>query len=195
VGPKDILMIIEDEITSNTNIFDEQSLEVLKNFSKQAPKANYLGQIDKIEVFYHGAKGDMSASLKALADRSDRLLGEVCRASGKPVITGQVNDDYRVSGVPLALDKAEVKIYITVTTTAGVGDKGVFASQMKSVIGEVMDYKVHTEEGDEIDAMFGYRSIAARIVESPVIIGTTTTLLKVIAKKAVDIYRGSPQKA
>lgn len=68
--------------------------------------------------------------------------------------------------------------------------KGVFANQMKSVFGEVLDYDMTTEDGEVIDAVFGRRSIAARIVLSPDIIGTSTTLLKVIAKKAVQIFKG-----
>lgn len=53
-----------------------------------------------------------------------------------------------------------------------------------------MSTSMHTESGEKIDAVFGYRSIAARIVTSSVLMGTTATLLKVISKKAVDIYRG-----
>lgn len=59
---------------------------------------------------------------------------------------------------------------------------------MKSVIGKVMDEPIIAEDGTEIDAEFGRRSIAARIVNSPDIIGTTTTLLEVIGKKALEIY-------
>lgn len=188
VHPKDVLLIIEDEITAGSKAFDEASLNVLRKLSNQAPRANYLGVIDKIEVFYHGDKSDMSASLKALADKSDKLMVETCKASNKPVIDGGVNDDYRVGGVPLALDKAEIKIYITITTGAGVGDKVIFASQAKSVIGEVMDYSMTTETGETIGAVFGSRSIYARIINSPFIIGTTTSLLKVIGNKAVELY-------
>lgn len=189
VGPKSSLMIIVDEITSSSAAFDQKSLEVLQKLSNQSPKANYLGIIDKIEVLYHGDKKDMSSSLKLLTDRSDRVLGESCRSTGKPIVTGQVNDDYRVAGVPLTLDKCEIKIYITINTRSSSGDKLIFANQMKSVIGEVMDYDVHTEDGAKIDAMFGFRSVAARIVESPIIIGTTTTLLKKFAEIAVKMYR------
>lgn len=190
VGPKDVLMVIEDEITSSVANFDEESLALLSNLSKQAPKAKYHGTIDKIEVLYHGNKEDMSASLLQLVEKTDKSLADMCKSSGKPVITGQVNDDYRVAGVPLALDKAEIKIYLTISTHAGVGDKAVFANQLKSVIGEVMNYDMHTESGDRIDAVFSNRAIAARIVNSPYIIGTTTTLLNAIGKMAVKAYRG-----
>lgn len=59
---------------------------------------------------------------------------------------------------------------------------------MKSVNSEVMDYQLFTESGDEIDATFGCRSIAARNVMSPYILGTTITLLKKFAQKASALY-------
>jgi ASC-1-like (ASCH) protein len=132
----------------------------------------------------------MSPSLRALTDKSDKLISSICKSTGTPVITGEVNDEYRVSGSRLGLDKAEIKLYITIATDVGVGDKLVFANQMKSVVGEVMDYDVHTESGERIDAIFGFRSIMARVVNSPFIIGTTTTLLRKVAEKAVKVYKG-----
>ena len=48
-----------------------------------------------------------------------------------------------------------------------------------------------TENGDVIDVVFGQKSIVNRIVNSPAMMGTTNTLLKVIAKKAVSLYKGS----
>lgn len=189
VGPKDILMIIEDEITASGQ-FNEASLKTLKKLSNQAPKAGYEGTIDKIEVLYNGDKADMTPSLKKLADRSDKVIIDNCKSTGKPVFNGAVTEDYRISGVPLTIDKAEIKIYLTIETKSAVGDKSVFANQMKSVIGEVMNYKMTTEDGEEIDAVFGYRSILNRVVNSPFILGTSITLLKLIGKNAVKIYRG-----
>ncbi len=46
------------------------------------------------------------------------------------------------------------------------------------------------DKGEEIDATFGYRSVANRGVMSPSIIGTTITLLDKVGKMAVDIYEG-----
>lgn len=120
--PKDILMIIEDEITAGSDAFDEESLAVLASLGKAAPKAGYLGTLDHIEVFYHGSLEDMSASLRSLADRSDRKKSSQSKAVGKPSITGSVNSDYRVGGTPLALNKAEIRFYITVETGTGAGD-------------------------------------------------------------------------
>jgi hypothetical protein len=66
----------------------------------------------------------------------------------------------------------------------------VFANQMKTIFGEVYNQKIVSESNVEIDAIFGYRSISARIVNSPILIGTTTTLLNVIGSHACDLYFG-----
>ena len=49
---------------------------------------------------------------------------------------------------------------------------------------------MHTETGEKIDAVFGFRSISNRIVNSPIIQGTTISLLKTIGTNATDLYRG-----
>lgn len=188
--PTDILFVIEDAITNDTGLFDEETLATLQRLSNKAPKAKVRGVIDRMEVYYHGNKEDMSPTLRSLANQSDKDFAESAKAIGKPVITGKVTEEYRVAGVPLALDTAEIKVYITIETNMGVGDKLVFANQMKSVVGEVLDYDMKTETGEPIDAVFGRRSIAARIVLSPDIIGTSTTLLKVIATKAISLFKG-----
>jgi hypothetical protein len=60
---------------------------------------------------------------------------------------------------------------------------------MKTVISGIVEEPYRTENGTEIEAIFGAKSIEDRIVNSPYIIGTTTTLLKLIAKKAIEIYK------
>lgn len=121
LNPKDLLLLVEDEITSNKN-FNEESISILKKYGNYAPMSKYFALVDKIEVFYHGSKEDMSASLKAIADKSDKVLYENCKAKNIKPITGQVDGEYRVSGTPLNLDQAEIKIYLTISTNAGVGD-------------------------------------------------------------------------
>jgi hypothetical protein len=191
VRPDDILFYIEDESTGNSDVFSDETIDVLRRISSLAPRAKMEGIVDRIEVYYHGDKDDMSPTLKQLANYSDKILRDKCISKGDPVMTGQVDQDYSVSGKHLLVDTLEIRIYITRQTKAAIGDKGVFANQMKTVFGEVIDYPMHTQNGEEIDAVFGFRSISARVVLSPLIIGTTTTLLKQVAKKAIDIYEGN----
>ena len=188
VKADDNLMIIEDEISSGYN-FDQKALEILQNLAQQTPSAEYSGTVENIEVYYNGDLEDMSSSLRDLTLASDKRLAYARKSSNKQVITGKVNDEYRVDGVPLMLDTLEIKIYITVDNPMGVGDKGIFGNQMKSVVGEVMNYDVKTEAGEPIDAIFGFKSIYNRIVLSPVLMGTSATLMNVIAKKAINLYK------
>jgi hypothetical protein len=67
------------------------------------------------------------------------------------------------------------------------GDKVVYSSQLKSIV-TVSESDITTEDGQAIDALYGAKSVSARIVVSAFINGTTTTLLKEIQKQAVDIY-------
>lgn len=189
VEPEDILCIIEDAVTANSGLFDEASLDTLRVMSGQTPQAKTKGIIERIEVFYHGDKEDMSESLRAIANASDRDMARRNKAAGKKAFTGSVDEGFRVDGDPLQLDTAAIKIYITADVPAGVGDKGVFCNQMKTVFSEVLSGEMKTESGKVIDAVFGQKSIADRIVNSPEIIGTTATLLDVIGKKALAAYR------
>jgi len=188
VEPKDILMIIEDSITASNTQFSDDSLSTLKRLSNVAPRAGTLAKVEKIEVRYHGDKRDMSASIKKLADKSDADMAATAKASNQPVINGRVTEEYRVGGTPLELDKAEIRIYLTITSSTGVGDKVVFGHQMKSTIAEVQPGKIHTELGEEIDGTFSYRSVAARGVLSPAIISSTISLLAAGTKIAVECY-------
>jgi hypothetical protein len=191
VKAEDILCTIADEITSNANLLDEESLNTLRLLGNQTPTAKIQGTIERVEVFYRGDKEDMSDSLRAVANASDKEMGRRYKSQGKPGFTGEVTEDLRIDGEPLAMDTAAIRFYITSDVPAGVGDKGVFFNQMKTVFSEVLPHELRTESGQVIDAVFGQKSIDDRIVTSPAVIGTTNTLLRVAAKRAISIYKGN----
>lgn len=187
---EDILCIIEDSVTANPGLFDEKSIETLRLVGAQTPQAKVKGEIERIEVYYHGDKADMSESLRMVANASDLAISRRNKSIGKKAFTGSVDDNYRIDGEPLMLDSLCIKFYISSDIPSGKGDKGVFGNQMKTVFGDNYRDKVLTESGIEVDAIFSYSSILNRIVNSPVLIGTTNTLLSLIGKKAAAIYKG-----
>ena len=189
VGSENILCIIEEAVTANSQLFDKDSLDTLRMLGAQVPLAKTAGIVEKIEVLYHGDKEDMSESLRQLADESDRKLAKLNRSTGKKVYTGSVGEGFRISGTPLDLDTAAIRFYITSPASAGVGDKGVFANQNKTVFGKVLTHDILTEDGEIVDATFSWKSILDRIVSSPPVIGTTTSLLVEIGKQAVALYK------
>jgi len=187
----DILCTIEDAVTADNELFDENSLDTLRLLGSQTPRAKYEGIVERVEVFYNGDLEDMSESIRAVAVNADKGRAKVARGLNKTVLSGQVDSSLRIGGNPLNVDSMAVRVYITMQVGTGVGDKGVFANQLKTIFGRVMSGENRTESGEDLDAIFGYTSINARIVLSPDLIGTTTTLLKVIAKQAVKVYKGS----
>lgn len=187
--PEDILCIIEDPVTANAGVFDDETINTLQMLSAHTPQAKYKGKVERIVAYYYGDKEDMSDSLRSAANLSDRELANRNKSTGKKAFTGRVDDSFRVEGDPIPLDSMAIQIYITADVPAGTGDKGVFANQMKTVFGDVFEKDIISETGVKIDAIFGAKSIGDRIVLSPFIMGTTTTLLKVISQKAVAAYK------
>lgn len=188
VNIETILCMIEDSVTADNQLFDEESMDVLKTMSTNAPAAKAVGKVERIEVFYHGDMEDMSESLQSIAKASDKVRVKRLKALGKKPTTGQVDGNVRIDKDPLDVDSMVIKVYITGEVTAGVGDKFVFANQMKSVCSGVMTGTNETESGVELDALFSYISINNRIVLSPEVIGTTTSLLKVMSKNVAKAY-------
>jgi len=186
-----ILCMIEDAVTASSGVLDESTIDTLRVLTAQAPQAKILGTVERVEVFYHGEKEDMSPTLRALATESDHKLTARLRSQGKKVFNGSVDENFRVENDALQLDSAAINIYISTEVAAGVGDKGVFGNQLKTVFGRVFSENVRTETGTPIDSIFGAISVDNRIVMSPYLIGTTATLLNVIAKKAVEMYDAS----
>lgn len=188
VSSEDILCIIEDAVTSRADLFDAESLDTLKNLSNLAPQAKTRGVIERIEVYYHGDKEDMSPSLLAIANAGDKELAERFKSVGRRVMTGSVDEAFRVEGEPLQLDQMCIRIYITSEMSMGEGDKGVYANQGKSVVGKKMSGSYRTESGQELDSVFGAISFENRIVHSPYIIGMSNVLLELHGQEAVDAY-------
>lgn len=185
-----ILCTIEDAVTAENKLFDETSLDTLRLVAANTPRAKYKGRVEKIDVFYHGEVDDMSPSLQDIAMTADRRRKRTARDLNQSPVLGKVDGSMRLQGQQLPGDTMVIRVYITVRVPAGVGDKGVFASQLKTIFGRVMSGVNKTESGEDLDAIFSYQSIANRIVRSTEIIGVSNTILKHITKEAVRLYRG-----
>jgi hypothetical protein len=189
VEVESILCTIENPSAGNSTLFDEEALATLKLLSSAVPKAKAKGIIERIEVIYTGDVEDMSPTLQALVEQSDKDIYRLYRQLGKPAVTGQVDVGHRVEGREMGIDEVAIRYYITSLVDLNSGDKVVFASQMKSVIGDIMAGENTSEDGQPLDATFSYQSIANRIVNSPELIGTVNTLCLEIGRQALLAYK------
>lgn len=189
VEPESMLCIIEDALSARNQFLDADTIDTLRVLGAQTPQAKVKGRVERIEVYYNGDLEDMSDSLRTLAVGSDKKIAARNTAIGRKAYTGSVTDEFRIGTDPLLMDTACIRVYLSTRVSAGVGDKGVFGNQLKTVFGRVFNGPVKSESGVELDAIFGAKSLANRIVMSPYLIGTTTTLLILAGKRVVKAYR------
>jgi len=182
VGSTDPLLSIVDAELSNISGLDNKALDILQNLKKLSPKAGYDGVISKVVVRYNCEFADLSPSIKKLAKASDL---ETMESSGS---TGKVTSGYNINGVPLLDGEVEIKYYVRVSDSMGIGDKAVLGNQLKFTVGDVFDDEVITLDGTKVDCLFSTMSIEARIVNSPGLLGTSAKLLEIVTDNAVDMY-------
>jgi hypothetical protein len=184
----DVLCLIQDEITSGLDLYDEADIDSLKALGSQAPKAKYDGVVERIEVFYRGDKEDMSDNIRKIVNQGDRELATRRKSMNKTVVTGEVDEGFKVKGNSIPLDSIAIRIYITGPEPAGVGDKIVLVNQLKSIIGKVIKEPMQAQDGTKILGRFSYTSSQRRIVTSPDKVGTTVAILMRGAELAVAAY-------
>ena len=187
VEPNTVLFTVVDENTDYSNL-SESTIEMLQNLASLSPKAKVYGVIDRYEVKYNGDVSDMSPSIRRLVNRLDKLAHEETKGTEYEITSNRVTSEYRSEGKNLNVNTLELKVFIRIDVAAAVGDKGVFANQMKSIVSDVYTSTVTTESGTRVDAMFSYKGILNRIVNSPILIGTTSRLIKHVSKKAAEVY-------
>lgn len=187
VNPETILFTLLDENTDYNNL-SQSSIEMLQSLAALAPKSKYKGVIDRYEVKYNGEVTDMSSSLRKLVTKLDRQIYEETKGTFREVKSNRVNAEYRSEGKNLLVDTLELKVFIRVNLSMGIGDKCVLASQMKSICSHVFSENINTVSGDRIDVMFSYEGLLKRIVSSPVLMGTTNRLVRHVNKQITDLY-------
>ena len=186
-----ILCTIEDPELANNPLFDDAALDTLRRVESKSPRAKVVGKVSKIEVFYHGDFEDMSESLQAIAKRSDKERKEIADARGEPAFTGEVDFSFRIKGEPIDPDNVAIRIYIDHDVAAGLGDKGVVANQMKTIISGVFKGENTLQTGEPLHLKFANTSVEERMVLSPKQIATTNMLMYALSKHVANVYRGN----
>lgn len=175
IEPNDILFTLVDGNTDYSNLSDS-SIELLKNVAALSPKAKMKGKIFKYEIKYNGEYADMSPSVRKLVTALDKDIADRTLNSEEPVVNNSATSEYRSEGKNLMANTLELRVFIETNVSLAVGDKGVVAGQMKSVVSDVFQSNVATESGTPVDIMFSYRSVLNRTVLSPIVAATTTRL-------------------
>ncbi len=185
ITPNDYLITMSDsDMSQHKGKFDAETIAILERLSQQTKKAGYTGKVSDIRVMYNCEIDTISESLREIVLESDKRLKQ---STG---YTGRVDSSYSINGNPLLPNWIEIKFYIDVVETMGIGDKAVLGNQLKATVGDVLNYTLISEDGTEIDTKFSTTSTEARIVESAVEMGTTASLLDIITRKMCELHKG-----
>lgn len=183
-----ILCTILDGSITDSYTLDDDANETLKRLSANSPRMGEHGKVVKIDVFYRMDPEEASRDVAEIIRQGDLARRKVARQRNERVTTGLIESDITIGGKKLFPGNIAVTFYVEHDTGMAGGDKAVIANQMKTVVAATISGINRTEHGEDIDAFFGYASISNRIVDSPILIGMTTTLLKHISKRALQAY-------
>lgn len=195
------LVKVGDEVEHSTVLgtISEQEIDKLGSATEQAlaklanksPKAKYKGTVTKVEVLYFGDPKDMTPSLRKIAKQGDAERAERASELGRPAATtGQLKRPIFAGSTKITDNMMAIHVYVDYDLSAGTGDKVVVGNQLKSVCGRLMEGSNRSEDGREIDILFGGDAIFARIVLSPIIMGVMNTTLEAASARMADIYFG-----
>lgn len=184
------LCIIEEETTANIEGADPEFIKTLMNLGRNAPKARHMGVVEKIEIRYRGEKEDMNSTLQELAEYHDRAMIKHRTGLGLSKLNNQIKEAFRYGKTVVDNNHMVIIVKITEDVGAGTGDKGVLGNQMKFTIGKVAVSDITAEDGTDVDMIFGINPMNNRMVGHVTKIGTTNTLLEVIPRIALRMYRG-----
>lgn len=181
------LCLIEGAVSSNNGMLDADAVDTLRDLGSDVPTSRMVGTVDRVEIYYRGEIDDMSDTLATYVKQSDKRIKKRAMAIGGGNTSGQAPDDFRIDNEPLLTDTACIRFYMTGDVATGIGDKGVFANQLKTVFGNVFE-DITTEDGVVLDAVFGQKSESDRIVSNAAIVGSTNTLAILCGQETVKAY-------
>lgn len=183
------LFQIKDAFTAE---MDKDDLaRALSRFSTHVLKADIVGVVSRVEVYYNGDIMEMSDSLAKATRTSEAVRRETAKVKDEKFYPNVVNRYVRIDSRQLESKQALIVYHISVTLGTSVADKLVFASQLKSTIGQVLFGKNTTLDGEGLDAIFGAISCINRTVLSVYRQGAVNTYLRYLGEDAYKLWKES----
>jgi hypothetical protein len=189
VDPETILCTLEGFVSDELQTKDPSAIKALTKLGHNNPKAEVYGSVTDMEVVYYGNVEDMHESLQTIVTKFDNKRNKrVSTLGGDDAKTGRITSPIRVDGIKLEPNQLAIKVYIDSLLDMNAGDKLVVGHQEKSTVTKVVTTEFKTSDGQPIDMEFAYDSVLRRIVESIVIMGMATSILKAGTKEMVKHY-------
>jgi hypothetical protein len=193
-------LLVFDESPMEIQNSDAEIVELLKHLNRAAPHAKFGGEIIRIECFHICPLEEMHASVANLV-RKYRVRGANIMQFAK----GSDNEELFSGDSQLTADSTDrvgkgfidnetvvVRFFIAHRAPLMSGSKVIYGSSLKSIVAQVLEHGITTESGRKVDARMSYRSMTARIINSPKYMGVASALLEQAEQDVVRIWFGSP---
>jgi hypothetical protein len=187
------------------NVGDEMKEDIMMS-SKDKVKSKYSGVIEDIRVYCTVDMDELSPSLRKIVSnyyskiRSKKKLLEQYDDKGSVVKCGMIfneptgkveTNDGKFRGA-IVNDGVLIEFSIKVHDEVGVGDKIVFYSALKSIVGNIIEegqeaYTLYRPE-EKIDAVLSCNSLISRGISSAPKMLMSNKLLVELSRKLKDIY-------
>lgn len=191
-------LIVFDESALEENLLnteDDELANMLADLNHSTPKAKYDGVVVKIETFFRCDLNEMSPSLQKLVkvcNKDKNAKAEFASDSKnnyKYQKLNKITQSDRLGNIDLTDDVVVLKFYIQQHHGMHAGDKIVYDSSLKSVCARVLEEPILSEDKSvEVDALMSYRSINARLIMSPILVGAATRVIEKLESDILDIY-------
>lgn len=169
---------------------NDNLIEVLNTISRVRPKARFSGIVSNIKVYYKCSVSEMSKSLAQYVRKWIKLKNSRAKYA---------NDNYhfpeskplqsdKVGNILLTEDTVVIRFTIEQQHDVGDGDKIFVCSQNKSIISDIVDGTIMTEDGREVDIIHSAKGVDGRIVNSPYLTILTNEIFKTLQKEMVSMY-------
>ena len=192
-----IIIFDESVIPETMGNMDDEMISILGKLNRATPKAKFTGTIVQIDAYYKCKLEEMSPSIQKIV----KLAGSLKNARYKFAKGTDSTNNYLPSTKVVGTDRLGTdvlddehvifKFYIKQDMGMNAGDKIVFDSSLKSVCGGVVDHDIQVEDGSvQVKGLMSYRSINARIIMSPLLVGCATKVLERTEEQILDMYFG-----
>lgn len=173
----------ESAVTDITGSGSAELADLLSKLNRASPKAKFDGEIVKIDSFYKCQISDMVPSLAKIVraaqkDKNAKAAFAKDTESSYAYMPNQPMTVDRVGIVDLHPETVILRFYIEHEVPVYAGSKIIISSSLKSVCGRVLQDDMYTEDGEHrVDVLMSYRSLLARIVNSPILTGIASAIM------------------
>ena len=174
---------------------DPDTLAMIQQMNRNSVKAPISGTIVKIDAYYGCPIQEMHPTLakivRSIANYKNARYNysagtdaEYDNPVSSPLPKGET-----YKGTDFTEHTVVLQFFIRHTVHAGVGDKLVYDSSLKSVISSTFPEPMLTQSGVEVDAVFSGTGIMHRIITSPLIVGSLQRVLEKTEKNMIEWWR------